>query len=462
MFSYIRLKNFKSFSSIMLDLRGKQGIPKKMAYIYGENGSGKSNLMLSLLFLSQTMDTLENQDKMKNVNDAKLSEMLNKVNDPSVRSEILERVMRREFASLKTLIEDYRTINSDESLEMEVGFNLDGKEGSYTLVFDQEHVVFEELSFQLKKRRGVVFSFSDDKSKLSPSIFKDALYRNELENNVEKYWGKHTFISILMNEMASKNRKYVKSRLNENLFEVLFWFNQYSVLCKYSDVEKAKIAIPFDSLSRLDRGTIKREDDKELLAFEKALNDFFTRLYSDIKSVYYRLEARNDVYKYALYVKKRMNGKTIEIPFSLESTGTKKLLDIFPFFFSAMVGATVFVDEVDNGIHDLLMCEMVNSFNESLLEIKRGQFIATTHNTQLMKTLPKECVYIIRSDAEGNKDIVSIDEYEFRTQKTHSVQSKYLNGDYAGVPFVGHLDFFDIVDELHDCLDDEEETSKER
>ena len=47
MISYIKLKNFKSFSDVQLDLRGAHGIHKKVALIYGENGSGKSNLMLA-------------------------------------------------------------------------------------------------------------------------------------------------------------------------------------------------------------------------------------------------------------------------------------------------------------------------------------------------------------------------------------------------------------------------------
>ena len=57
MLSYLRLRNFKSFSDITLDLRGSYGIPKKMAFIYGENGAGKSNLMRSMLFLSNTLKT---------------------------------------------------------------------------------------------------------------------------------------------------------------------------------------------------------------------------------------------------------------------------------------------------------------------------------------------------------------------------------------------------------------------
>ena len=43
MFTYIKLKNYKSFDDITIDLSDKNGNPKKLVIIYGENaaGSGK-------------------------------------------------------------------------------------------------------------------------------------------------------------------------------------------------------------------------------------------------------------------------------------------------------------------------------------------------------------------------------------------------------------------------------------
>ena len=67
MLTYIKLKNFKSFSNIMFDLRGKGGIPKKMVFVYGENGAGKSNLISSMLFLSKTIVSIKNQARLKNL-----------------------------------------------------------------------------------------------------------------------------------------------------------------------------------------------------------------------------------------------------------------------------------------------------------------------------------------------------------------------------------------------------------
>ena len=44
MFTCVKLKNFKSFNDITLDLTDKNNRPKSLVLIYGENGIGKSNL----------------------------------------------------------------------------------------------------------------------------------------------------------------------------------------------------------------------------------------------------------------------------------------------------------------------------------------------------------------------------------------------------------------------------------
>ena len=51
MLKSIKLKNFRSFGNLEANFTTKSGRPKKLIMIYGENGSGKSNLMASILFL---------------------------------------------------------------------------------------------------------------------------------------------------------------------------------------------------------------------------------------------------------------------------------------------------------------------------------------------------------------------------------------------------------------------------
>lgn len=453
MLSYIKLNNFKSFTNIMLDLRGKQGIPKKIAFIYGENGSGKSNLMYSMLFLSRTLNTLRNQEQLNDLSESKFEDILSKVNDSAAKDDILRTILKHRFSTLEDLIGEYKTIGSTENMTIEIGFYIDGKNGTYIVEFEDDRVVLEELKYQLSERMGTLFSITEDNQKLSPSIFTDSEYKRELKVSIEKYWGKHTFMSVLFNELQSKNLKYIESRVNKNLLEVTGWLRRYSVLCKSSHSESAKVAIPYKLLQNLEAGVVKKRENKELKAFEQVLNMFFSQLYSDIKQVYYDITEREDGYHYELIVKKLFDGKIIDIPFELESTGTQKLLDVFPYLFMSIRGETVLIDEVDSGIHDLLFCNIIELLEESLGENTEGQFIATTHNTILMKQLPNDNVFILKADAEGYKEVVTISDYDFRTQKTNNVQQKYLNGDYSGVPFVGYVDFAELVDDVAEYVD---------
>lgn len=67
------------------------------------------------------------------------------------------------------------------------------------------------------------------------------------------------------------------------------------------------------------------------------------------------------------------------------------------------MGLTAFVDEVDSGIHDLLMNDILRLLKNAVDQTDEGQFIATTHNTLLMDSVPADEVYVLKADAEGEK-----------------------------------------------------------
>ena len=163
-----------------------------------------------------------------------------------------------------------------------------------------------------------------------------------------------------------------------------------------------------------------------------------------MKDVYYEFIAHEDGFRCQLYFDKNIDGRILKIPFSLESTGTKKLLEIFPSLLSCVAGKTVFIDEIDSGIHDLLMKKVVEELEESI----NGQCIVTTHNTLLLELLPQKYIYIINSDVNGRKSINCIADYNSRTQKNNNMRNKYLRGDYEGIPYPGLIDFSDFLDEI--------------
>lgn len=443
MLSYLELENFKSFSSIQFDLRGAHGEPKKLVFIYGENGSGKSNLMSSLLFLSQSINTLNNQKKMKDISEIN-DRLLSTIEDEKTRQDILSQVLRAQSFKLSDLIDDYKMIGTEEPMALKFGFRINGADGSYYLKFSEHEIIYEELRYKINEREGVFFSIEKNKVSLSPTIFSNGSYKKELSIDIEKYWGKHTFLAILGNEISNKNYEYVKSKMDNKIFDVIDWLRHLSVWCKECKGETARISIPFNFMRQLGHGYIKNQDDEEMKKFETALNTFFTHLYADIKAAYYIFTPEKDGFSYELYFKKLIDGRLIEIPISLESTGTQKLLDIFPILFTSFTGASVFIDEIDSGIHDLLMQNLLEHLEDSLV----GQFIATTHNTLLMESLPRENTYIISIDSSGNKSIDCVSDYSERTQKTNNIRKKYLRGDYCGVPYTGYFDFHELVEDV--------------
>ena len=171
------------------------------------------------------------------------------------------------------------------------------------------------------------------------------------------------------------------------------------------------------------------------------MNILFTSIYSDVEEVYYnRREEINGRLVYELYFKKLIDNKILDIPFYLESSGTKKLLNLFPLLI-ASVDNVACIDEIDSGIHDILIKKLL----DGLSDVIKGQLIITTHNTLLLEVLKPKYTYIINIDARANKSIDCINDFPKRTQKTNNIRDKYLRGDYGGVPNVGFVDFNDII-----------------
>ena len=132
--------------------------------------------------------------------------------------------------------------------------------------------------------------------------------------------------------------------------------------------------------------------------------------------------------------------KLISIPSKKESEGTKRILNQFNALIGSLLGETVIIDEIDNGIHDVLMKNIIMSIKDEIT----GQLIITTHNTLLLEVLPKECIYILATDYNGNKAINSIKNYETKIQKNNNARDLYFKGVFGGIPNTDFIDFEEI------------------
>ena len=141
--------------------------------------------------------------------------------------------------------------------------------------------------------------------------------------------------------------------------------------------------------------------------------------------------------------RKLIYGQIVDIAAESESTGTLHLLDILPFLLMGVKGRTVVIDELDTGIHDLL----VNSILSNVLDSIRGQLIITTHNTMLLETkIDPSCIYTFYVDKDAKKSLESIMAYEDRAHPNLNYRNRYLKGMYGGVPMVQDIDFDELWD----------------
>ena len=138
MFTRIHLQNFRSFGDITFDLTEKNGKPKNLAVIYGENGAGKSNLASAFVLLGEIFSTMDVRDMYE--------EFLNQ--KAIFADESLESILRQRIKSgmrdMQAIIDDYRMAGTDAPIIAEYEFQISGNSGKYSNMFGHDEIIYEK------------------------------------------------------------------------------------------------------------------------------------------------------------------------------------------------------------------------------------------------------------------------------------------------------------------------------
>ena len=416
MFKYVKIKNYKSLNDLYVDFSKTKSNIKKMIAIYGENGIGKSNFAEVFFSLHEILRTMSIKDI--------INQLLE--NSDDLKRKDINMIIHKRFKDIKTIISECKTPGSREEMVLEFGFCINGKNGNYLIAMDNKEITHESLEFTLNKNKVNLFTISKTAKKINENLFYDTNYEKEIKEQIERYWGKHAFLSILNYELEDKKYGFIKKRINSELLNILKFLNNISIRLKQGKRAEFNIlGVSHEIFGQLENGSISCTKEKELHDTELLLNEFFCSLYSDIDSVYYRIIREGDNLKYSLYIRKKISNNIVDIDFKNESTGTQNLLDLLPFIIAALEGQVVVIDEFETGIHDLL----VEAIVETLYSNIKGQLIFTTHNTRLLESqLPKNIMYILRYN-NNNKELIPFDRDE-RIQQNNNLRKKYLSGYY--------------------------------
>lgn len=436
MFTYVKAKNFKSLKDIEFNLNKTKTKTNQFISIYGENGSGKTNIVELFKLLQQST--------MSRATDIAMNKMPKEF--WKIQEEMSDQLPTeiRQIFQLSFNLKEYRMLDEDEATEIEYGFKINNKDGFYYIKFDDE-IIEEKLYYMAGKQRAYLFQINKENNKiiknLNKNIFINEKYNEELIDGIDKYWGKYTFLSLLSFETIEKNKDYIDNNISKNIIEVI---DKIWLMTVHVDKGALKIIpdgfVKVRKLNNIQKGIVKKDKLPEIKKYENVLNIFFTQAYADIKEVKYEINEKEDRIHYELYFNKMIGGQIKSIPSRLESDGTRRILNQFDTIIGSLLGETVILDEIDNGIHDVLMKNIIMSIKDEIT----GQLIITTHNTLLLEILPKENIYILSTDYNGNKTINSIKEYGIKIQKNNNARDLYFKGIFGGIPTTDYIDFEEI------------------
>ena len=136
----------------------------------------------------------------------------------------------------------------------------------------------------------------------------------------------------------------------------------------------------------------------------------------------------------------RSDGRAVLFELGVESDGTRRMLDLAPALQDTWKRDCVFViDELDRSLHTQLSRFFIESVIEAVSGKEgRGQFIMTTHDTNLLdrNLLRRDEIWFLEKDAGGASHMTSLAEY--KVSEGLNYQNGYLNGRFGAIPFIGN------------------------
>lgn len=149
--------------------------------------------------------------------------------------------------------------------------------------------------------------------------------------------------------------------------------------------------------------------------------------------------------EYQIFSKHVINekGDTKEIPFSEESSGTRKMFCLFDFFYDALQnGYTLFIDELNAKLHPLLVRYIVSIFHNPETNRNNAQLIFTTHDLYILTrdVFRRDEIWFTQKNPLGLSTLYSLVEYRVddntKVRSDASFSKDYASGRYGAIPLL--------------------------
>lgn len=125
-----------------------------------------------------------------------------------------------------------------------------------------------------------------------------------------------------------------------------------------------------------------------------------------------------------------------------ESVGTRKLFTLAgPWLDVLDNGHVLFVDELNNSMHPLMVRFLIGLINNPQINRKNAQLIFSTHDTSVLdnELLRRDQIWFTEKDAANATKLYPLS--DFTPRKGEALEKGYLKGRYGALPYIGDVRF---------------------
>lgn len=424
MFGSVFLRNFRCFDSERVVFKNGRGSVKDRIYLFGDNGSGKTSLLISLAFFRKLSDGYTiNQIH----NNRKTSKYEHKVPHFNLTDEVKA---------------NFR-INAQAPMVLVYEIIVDGYTYIYELVFDNTYNLISESLVRTSSRRSVlVFCVSEDevylKSAISPSRNLDTL-----KMLVSKYKNQYTCLSLLLYSHRFSNGHLFHPRLTSLLNFIQDLHISITNYYNYNDFFNFML----DTDLHLTRGTVS-QDFKHI--FEKTtpiLTEIISSIFPSIVQSRYKFEYIGDN-SYSFYVEHlQQNPEGVYIiPEHALPSGLRHLTDNIIEFSNALSGSTLIIDDFEGVLHLYPFQFMIDHIISKI----DGQVILSCNSNDILNLVDPHSIYL--SQVIKLKHSVDCIETLSPSQPNHNIRNRYESGLYGTKPRTTSPNLSSEIEELRDLI----------
>ena len=134
-----------------------------------------------------------------------------------------------------------------------------------------------------------------------------------------------------------------------------------------------------------------------------------------------------------------------------ESTGIKKLFAfLYPYIDTLKNGYVLICDEIETGLHESVVMGILKLFTK-LYPDSQAQLIFTTHDTSLLDSeiFRRDQIWFTELDNIRSTDLYSLAEIK-NVRKKENLKNGYVSGKYGAIPMLNPIVFKEMVEEINE------------